>query len=88
MRVVHPRHYATEELLRDGGSLCIRAIRPDDQERLLALFEGLSSRSVYFRFFQAKKKTTRCPDLASSKRGSSCSVLKASCAATSALAGI
>ena len=58
MRVVHSRHYATEELLRDGGSLCIRAIRPDDQERLLALFEGLSSRSVYFRFFQAKRRLT------------------------------
>jgi len=58
MSVIHPRHYATEELLRDGGSIGIRAIRPDDKERLLALFEGLSSRSVYFRFFQAKRRLT------------------------------
>jgi hypothetical protein len=34
------------------------------------------------------KKTTRCPGLASSKRSSSSSVLKRSCASTSALAEI
>src|SRR5499433_4290048 len=58
MRVTDPRHYATEELLRDGGSITIRAIRPDDKPRLLALFEQLSSRSVYFRFFQTKQRLT------------------------------
>src|SRR5215813_2722262 len=58
MRVTEPRHYATEELLRDGGSITIRAIRPDDKPRLLALFEQLSSRSVYFRFFQTKQRLT------------------------------
>src|SRR5262249_39900725 len=58
MSVMQPRSYVTEELLRDGGSVCIRAIRPDDQARLLALFEGLSSRSGYFRFFLAKRRLT------------------------------
>jgi acetyl coenzyme A synthetase (ADP forming)-like protein len=58
MRVTAPHHYATDALLRDGGSVHIRAIRPDDQQRLLALFERLSSRSVYFRFFQTKQRLT------------------------------
>src|SRR5262249_6362556 len=58
MRVTEPRHYATDALLRDGGSIHIRAIRPDDMQRLLDLFERLSSRSVYFRFFQTKQRLT------------------------------
>ncbi len=58
MSVTTPRQYITEALLRDGGSLCIRAIRPDDTQRLLALFERLSSRSIYFRFFQTKQRLT------------------------------
>jgi hypothetical protein len=48
------RHYATDVLLRDGSSIHLRAIRPDDKQRLLALFSRLSPQSVYFRFFQAK----------------------------------
>ena len=58
MRVTAPHHYATDALLRDGGSIHIRVIRPDDKQRLLALFELLSSRSVYFRFFQTKQRLT------------------------------
>lgn len=58
MSVMTPRHYTTEELLRDGGSIGIRASRPDDTQRLLALFERLSSRSVSCRFFQTKQRLT------------------------------
>ena len=58
MRETEPRHYTTDALLRDGGSIHIRAIRPDDKQRLLDLFERLSSRSVYFRFFQTKQRLT------------------------------
>src|SRR5919197_221870 len=58
MGVTEPRHYATDALLRDGGSIHIRAIRPDDKQHLLDLFERLSSRSVYFRFFQTKQRLT------------------------------
>ena len=52
------RNYATDALLRDGGSVHIRAIRPADQPRLLAFFQQLSARSVYFRFFQTKTRLT------------------------------
>lgn len=48
-------HYSAEEVLRDGGSIHIRAIRPDDRERLLNHFKGLSQQSIYYRFFGLKR---------------------------------
>jgi acetyltransferase len=38
-------------MLRDGTAVHLRAIRPDDKERLRMAFERLSPRSVYRRFF-------------------------------------
>ncbi len=52
------REYSADELLRDGGSIHIRAIRPDDKQRLRGHSEGLSARSVYFRFLGPKKRLT------------------------------
>jgi GNAT superfamily N-acetyltransferase len=45
------RHYSADAILRDGTPICIRAIRPDDRERLAAHFDRLSSESRYRRFF-------------------------------------
>lgn len=56
--ITDPSHYAVDELLRDGGSIHIRAIRPDDKQRLMEHFSRLSPRSIYFRFFQAKSRLT------------------------------
>jgi acetyl coenzyme A synthetase (ADP forming)-like protein len=50
------RGYAVEEILRDGGSIHIRAIRPDDRARLVEHFHRLSARSVHFRFLAAKRR--------------------------------
>ena len=36
----------------------IRAIRPDDKERLLEHFHALGPRSVYYRFLGTKKRLT------------------------------
>lgn len=47
--------YIAQERLRDGTSLRIRAIRPDDKARLQEHFENLSERSVYHRFFGHKR---------------------------------
>jgi acetyl coenzyme A synthetase (ADP forming)-like protein len=58
MPVQDPRHYLTTALLRDGESVGLRAIRPDDKARVLVLFDELSSRSVYYRFFQTKQQLT------------------------------
>jgi GNAT superfamily N-acetyltransferase len=45
------RHYSADAILGDGTPICIRAIRPDDGERLAAHFDRLSSESRYRRFF-------------------------------------
>jgi acetyl coenzyme A synthetase (ADP forming)-like protein len=50
------RSFATDRVLRDGGSIHVRAIRPDDKPLLLDHFNRLSARSVYFRFFRVKKR--------------------------------
>lgn len=52
------QNYDTVEVLRDGSSVRIRAIRADDKPRLLRHFAHLSLQSVYFRFFGAKKRLT------------------------------
>jgi acetate---CoA ligase (ADP-forming) len=53
-----PRQYTADEILRDGSSIRIRAMRPDDKARLVDHFNRLSARSVYFRFFRSKKRLT------------------------------
>lgn len=53
---VDARHYAVKVLLRDGSRVCIRAICPDDKQRLLDAFHHLSGHSVYFRFLGSKRK--------------------------------
>jgi GNAT superfamily N-acetyltransferase len=52
------RRYSSNEVLRDGASITIRAIRSDDKQRLRRHAEGLSARSVYFRFLAPKKRLT------------------------------
>ena len=47
---IDPRNYAVDAALRDGGSIRIRAITADDQDRLHKHFRGLSQQSIYFRF--------------------------------------
>jgi acetate---CoA ligase (ADP-forming) len=48
--------YSADALLRDGTSVHVRAIRPDDKERLQTHFHRLGPESVYYRFFGAKKE--------------------------------
>jgi len=55
---IDARHYAAEVVLRDGGSIHVRAVRPDDKQRLVEHFQRLSQRSVYYRFFGVKKRLT------------------------------
>ncbi|HVQ32226.1 MAG TPA: GNAT family N-acetyltransferase, partial [Vicinamibacteria bacterium] len=50
--------YSADALLRDGTSVHVRAIHPDDKERLRDHFHGLSPESVYNRFFGMKKDLT------------------------------
>ena len=50
------RHFAVDEILSDGSPIRVRAVRPDDGERLQEHFRTLSPESVYFRFFGMKKR--------------------------------
>ncbi len=51
-----PRAFSFEESTRDGAPVYIRAIRPDDRDRLAAFHRRLSPESVYFRFFEIKQE--------------------------------
>ena len=50
--------YAADALLRDGRSIRVRAIRPDDKERLRGLFRRQSQETIHYRFFGAKASLT------------------------------
>ncbi|MFY9555858.1 MAG: GNAT family N-acetyltransferase [Blastocatellia bacterium] len=47
----YPARYESDILLRDGSTLHLRPIKPDDAHSLIELHSRLSPRSVYFRFF-------------------------------------
>jgi acetyl coenzyme A synthetase (ADP forming)-like protein len=47
----YPARYESDILLRDGSSLHLRPIKPDDVSALLEFHKRLSPRSVYFRYF-------------------------------------
>jgi RimJ/RimL family protein N-acetyltransferase len=48
------RHFHETFALRNGASAIVRAIRPDDRERLQAAFHALEPESVYMRYFSFK----------------------------------
>ncbi len=58
MPIADPVGYCANEVLRDGGPILIRAIRPDDKRRLLEHFARLSPQSIYHRFFGFKRSLT------------------------------
>ena len=56
--MIDARHYAVREALRNGTEVCIRALRPDDGERIAEAFAKLDEESVYTRFFGPKTGLT------------------------------
>lgn len=50
--------FRARAVLRDGTPVCVRAIRPDDKDRLRIAFERLSPRSVYQRFLHPVRGLT------------------------------
>ena len=44
------RGFSRDAVLRDGASIHLRAIRPEDKDGLLSLLSRMSPDSVYFRF--------------------------------------
>ena len=51
--------FTHETVLRDGSSIHIRAIKPNDKQRLIDAFYRLTSESRYFRFFGHKHKLSK-----------------------------
>jgi RimJ/RimL family protein N-acetyltransferase len=47
--------YLVKEALKDGYEVCIRAMRPDDKERLVEAFLHLQPQTIRTRFFYPKK---------------------------------
>ncbi len=50
--LVHPDG---DVVLRDGSTVRVRVMRPDDEEKLLALFQSLSDEARWWRFFSLAK---------------------------------
>jgi GNAT superfamily N-acetyltransferase len=53
--LIDARKYCVDASMLDGAAVRIRAIRPDDQERLHEHFRGLSEQSIYFRFMGIRR---------------------------------
>ncbi|MER2602636.1 MAG: GNAT family N-acetyltransferase [Candidatus Competibacter phosphatis] len=52
------RHYFVVDTLRNGTTVTIRAIRPEDKTRLVSAFKNLDRESIYTRFFQYVRELT------------------------------
>jgi RimJ/RimL family protein N-acetyltransferase len=52
------QNYEITDKLKDGTVVSIRAIRPDDRDRILEAFKKLERESIYTRFFRFKNHLT------------------------------
>ena len=50
-----PEKFHVTETLHDGGTVEIRAQKPEDREEILALVEHASAETLYHRFFAMKR---------------------------------
>ena len=52
----HPREFEVSDVLKDGTRVTIRAVRPDDRNRLSEAIQLLEKDSIYTRFFSHRNK--------------------------------
>jgi acetyltransferase len=55
----YPEQYESSETTKAGVNVFIRPIKPEDAPLLLDLFDSMSMRSRYYRFFSPKKSLSR-----------------------------
>jgi acetyltransferase len=55
----YPSRYVTPWLLKDGTSVTIRPVRPEDEPLMIQFHKTLSEESVYFRYFHLVKLSQR-----------------------------
>ena len=51
--------YLSKEVLKDGNEVTIRAMHPDDKERLVTAFRHLQPQTIRMRFFYAKRSLSQ-----------------------------
>jgi RimJ/RimL family protein N-acetyltransferase len=56
--MIGAHNYSVDEKLKDGTAVTIRAIRPDDKNRMAEAFKNLEPESIYTRFFGFKSELT------------------------------
>ncbi len=56
--MIDPFRYESNAILKDQTEVKIRAVRPDDKQRLADAFSKLDPDTIYTRFFQHKKALT------------------------------
>ena len=54
--MIDAKNYFEQETLKNGLQVAVRAIRPDDKERLISAFKELEESTVYLRFFGPKQE--------------------------------
>ncbi len=57
--VSYPEQYETYAGIKGGERIFIRPIKPEDEPLMQELFDTLSARSIYFRFFSQMKQLPR-----------------------------
>jgi acetyltransferase len=55
----YPEQYESREVTEDGAEIYVRPIKPEDAQLLLDLFDSMSKRSRYYRFFTPLKALSR-----------------------------
>jgi acetyltransferase len=55
----YPEQYESREVTKDGVEISLRPIKPEDAPLLLEMFDSMSLRSRYYRFFSPKKTLSR-----------------------------
>ena len=56
--MIDPHNYLVVDTLGNGTVVTIRAIRPEDKNRLVSAFKNLDRETVYARFFHYVKEFT------------------------------
>ena len=64
MTARYPVHREADVALRDGSTVRIRPIKPDDRDAVRTFFDGLSARSQWLRFFSGSTNLDRVADWA------------------------
>ncbi len=55
---MNPRDYVAKETLKSGLAVTIRALRPEDRERVAAAVRELDRESIYLRLFSYRRELT------------------------------